>query len=134
MVSEKTLKLLEWAFGLAAFLKMLPGASSVKDHRGLHKFNLGRRVKIPYFSALTIFTSYIGPVIYILLQCINMSYVIFFIKLSDQSELETYLAFLFLSAFSMSFVAQLNFLFFSEDMIRLINRFLLLDEKIRKCV
>ena len=127
-MSSNSLKPLIWILTLGSYIGSIPISWDAK--------NLCVRLKyVPNrYSSNKIWNwrNSIAPRIYLLLEVLNIIYLIVFLLFLEHSRIDLYLSLFFLFCFLFGTSAQLQVCVHDEELVSLINSFLMLDLKIRK--
>ena len=131
MVSSGTMKPFIWALNLAFFVRAIPAAWDSINYCILLK--CGKSYPIPFCHLRTPRSGYILAGIYLIIEVLNILYLILFIFLLEHSNMDLYISLFLLVSFIFGTFIQLLLVFFNlELLVNGINAILFLDLKIRK--
>ena len=120
-----------WALNLASLIRAIPAAWDPVNYCIVLK--CGQSYGIPFCHLRTPRRGYILAGIYLLIEVLNILYLLFFLLFLEHSNMDLYISSILLAGFIFSTFVQLLLVFFNfEKFVHVMNAFLFLDLEIRK--
>ena len=131
MVSSRSMKPFIWALSLLSFIRAIPATWGPINSCLVLKY--GKSYQILFSHLRRPQGGFIWAGIYLLIQVLNILYLILFILVLEHSRMDLYIASFLLACFILATFVQLLIVFFNfEGFVSIINSFFILDLKIRK--
>ena len=132
MVSANSFRPIVWFINMCSYMGTIPAYWD--SSKGCMKLKLGRKVHLRFLPSITVHSENIVPSLYIALQMLNIFYLLIFLTFLEQSHLDKFICALLLTCFIFGIANQICVVLYCEELFCLVNSFLLLDLKMRKCL
>jgi len=130
MVSALSIELISWIIKYGSLVKVFPGTWDPTNK--LIKFQHGRRIHIPLFPSLFIYTGDIIPAIYLLLQILHVAYFVVFLQFFEHSVEDMCLATCIMMCLCLAISTEITFLLDFKNFCNIINAVVLEDRRLGK--